>query len=521
STVVDNTLMVVLAVYYTLLKLGVSEFEISERCVFFANGDDLLIAMRPDTAHLLDSFNECFAELGLNYDFSSRTTKKEELWFMSHCGIKRDGIYIPKLEPERIVSILEWDRSHEPVHRLEAICAAMVEAWGYDELLHQIRKFYAWVLGQAPYSELARTGKAPYIAETALKSLYTGVQPSADDLSEYTRVLNEMYDDSLLQDNDLSVYHQSGNPSEFKDAGANPPAPKPKGPYTAPEITEVTEPEDPKQAALREARQKQPAVIPESYGRDTSEKPMRSVSPQRVKDKDVNVGTTGTFVVPRVKLHTSKMRQPRINGISVVNLQHLATYEPEQHNIGNTRSTQEQFRAWYEGVKGDYGVDDAGMAILLNGLMVWCIENGTSPNINGVWTMMDGDEQVAYPIKPLLDHAVPTFRQIMTHFSDVAEAYIEMRNRTKAYMPRYGLQRNLTDMSLARYAFDFYELHSTTPARAKEAHMQMKAAALKNAHNRLFGLDGNVSTQEEDTERHTATDVTRNIHNLLGMRGVQ
>nr|QVU24890.1 polyprotein [Sweet potato virus C] len=521
STVVDNTLMVVLAVYYTLLKLGVSELEISERCVFFANGDDLLIAMRPDTVHLLDNFGGCFAELGLNYDFSSRTTKKEELWFMSHCGIKRDGMYIPKLEPERIVSILEWDRSHEPIHRLEAICAAMVEAWGYDELLHQIRKFYAWVLGQAPYSELARTGKAPYIAETALKSLYTGVQPSADDLSEYTRVLNEMYDDSLLQDNDLSVYHQSGNPPEFKDAGVNPPAPKPKGPYTAPEITEVTEPEDPKQAALREARQKQPAVTPESYGRDTGEKSMRSVSPQRMKDKDVNVGTTGTFVVPRVKLHTSKMRQPKVNGISVVNLQHLATYEPEQHNIGNTRSTQEQFRAWYEGVKGDYGVDDTGMAILLNGLMVWCIENGTSPNINGVWTMMDGDEQVTYPIKPLLDHAVPTFRQIMTHFSDVAEAYIEMRNRTKAYMPRYGLQRNLTDMSLARYAFDFYELHSTTPARAKEAHMQMKAAALKNSHNRLFGLDGNVSTQEEDTERHTTTDVTRNIHNLLGMRGVQ
>nr|8ACB_A Chain A, Genome polyprotein [Sweet potato feathery mottle virus] len=220
--------------------------------------------------------------------------------------------------------------------------------------------------------------------------------------------------------------------------------------------------------------------------------------------------------VPRVKMNANKKRQPMVNGRAIINFQHLSTYEPEQFEVANTRSTQEQFQAWYEGVKGDYGVDDTGMGILLNGLMVWCIENGTSPNINGVWTMMDGDEQVTYPIKPLLDHAVPTFRQIMTHFSDVAEAYIEMRNRTKAYMPRYGLQRNLTDMSLARYAFDFYELHSTTPARAKEAHLQMKAAALKNARNRLFGLDGNVSTQEEDTERHTTTDVTRNIHNLLG-----
>nr|WPN04274.1 polyprotein [Sweet potato feathery mottle virus] len=523
STVVDNTLMVVLAVHYTLLKLGIQESEFDKCCVFFANGDDLLLAMRPDTAHLLDAFSECFSELGLNYDFSSRTNKKEDLWFMSHCGVKRDGIFIPKLEPERIVSILEWDRSHEPIHRLEAICAAMVESWGYDELLHHIRKFYAWVLDQAPYNELARSGKAPYIAETALKALYTGVQPSASELSAYAKVLNEMYDDSVLQENELEVYHQSSERTEFKDAGANPPAPKPKDIPPPPTITEVTDPEDPKQAALRAARAKQPATIPESYGRDTSKEKESIVgaSSKGVKDKDVNVGTVGTFVVPRVKMNANKKRQPMVNGRAIINFQHLSTYEPEQFEVANTRSTQEQFQAWYEGVKGDYGVDDTGMGILLNGLMVWCIENGTSPNINGVWTMMDGDEQVTYPIKPLLDHAVPTFRQIMTHFSDVAEAYIEMRNRTKAYMPRYGLQRNLTDMSLARYAFDFYELHSTTPARAKEAHLQMKAAALKNAKNRLFGLDGNVSTQEEDTERHTTTDVTRNIHNLLGMRGVQ
>ncbi|QCG75828.1 polyprotein [Sweet potato virus E] len=521
STVVDNTLMVVLAMHYTLLKLGIQESEFEERCVYFANGDDLLIAMRPDTAHLLDNFGECFAELGLNYDFSSRTSKKEELWFMSHCGIMRDGMFIPKLEPERIVSILEWDRSHEPIHRLEAICAAMVEAWGYDELLHHIRKFYAWVLGQAPYSELARTGKAPYIAETALRALYTGIQPDVSDLAEYARVLNEMYDDSVLQENDLVVYHQSGEKPEFKDAGANPPAPQPKGAFQPPTITEVTEPEDPKQAALRAARAKQPTTVPDSYGRNTNKDSVAPSSSEGVRDKDVNVGTVGTFVVPRVKINANKKRQPMVNGRAILNFQHLAIYEPEQFNVSNTRSTQEQFQAWYEGVKGDYNVDDAGMSILMNGLMVWCIENGTSPNINGVWTMMDGEEQITYPIKPLLDHAVPTFRQIMTHFSDVAEAYIEMRNRTKAYMPRYGLQRNLTDLSLARYAFDFYELNSTTPARAKEAHMQMKAAALKNAQNRLFGLDGNISTQEEDTERHTTTDVTRNIHNLLGMRGVQ
>nr|YP_006493343.1 CP [Sweet potato virus G] len=346
---------------------------------------------------------------------------------------------------------------------------------------------------------------------------------------------------------------KTGNTGRGRGRGTVPPPPPPPGaPRTGdlppavqtgplppgaaskpPIIEEITQPESPRAKALREARGKAPATIPDSRGVDTSQTP--SFTPGRdqtmtptlqrtstgVKDRDVNAGTVGTFIVPRLQITHSKKRAPMANGRIVVNLDHLTIYDPEQTSLSNTRATQEQFNAWYEGVREDYGVNDEQMGILLNGLMVWCIENGTSPNINGMWVMMDGDEQVTYPIKPLLDHAVPTFRQIMTHFSDIAEAYIEKRNRIKAYMPRYGLQRNLTDMSLARYAFDFYELHSNTPVRAREAHMQMKAAALKNAQNRLFGLDGNVSTQEEDTERHTTTDVTRNIHNLLGMRGVQ
>nr|QFZ79334.1 polyprotein [Sweet potato virus G] len=563
STVVDNTLMVVLAMTYALHKAGIECGKHDEMCVYFANGDDLLIAIEPSYEWVLDTLQSSFKELGLNYDFSTRCNNRSDLWFMSHQGIERDGVYIPKLEPERIVSILEWDRSHEPVHRLEAICAAMVEAWGYDELLGHIRKFYAWILDQAPYCELAHQGKAPYIAESALKALYTCVTPTNSELSEYANVLAQMYENSLNDYENIHVHHQSteeifdagntGNTGRGRGRGTVPPPPPPPGaPPTSglppavqtgplppgaaskpPVIEEIIQPESPRAKALREARGKAPATVPESRGVDTSqipsftpgrEQPITTTSQRTstgIRDRDVNAGTMGTFTVPRLQITHSKKRAPMANGRIVVNLDHLTIYDPEQTSLSNTRATQEQFNAWYEGVREDYGVNDEQMGILLNGLMVWCIENGTSPNINGMWVMMDGDEQVTYPIKPLLDHAVPTFRQIMTHFSDIAEAYIEKRNRIKAYMPRYGLQRNLTDMSLARYAFDFYELHSNTPVRAREAHMQMKAAALKNAQNRLFGLDGNVSTQEEDTERHTTTDVTRNIHNLLGMRGVQ
>nr|QYA72446.1 polyprotein [Tamarillo fruit ring virus] len=477
STVVDNTLMVLITMRYALRRLGLSYKSQNDRCVFFANGDDLIVAVQKHDEWILDSLKKPFNELGLSYDFGERTTDRSQLWFMSHQGKEIEGMYIPKLEQERIVSILEWDRADQPEHRLEAICAAMIEAWGYKDLLHQIRLFYKWVIEQAPYSQLISAGKAPYISESALRRLYMDVE-SADDVDVYLRAIIENEKLISTEYQDEEVAHQSG---ETVDAGKNTPK----------------EPTNPK------------SITTDKAVKGTAE-----------PDRDVNAGTSGTFSIPRLKGISSKLTLPRVKSKTVVNLNHLLEYVPDQIQLSNARALQSQFASWYEGVKADYDVSDDQMQIILNGLMVWCIENGTSPNINGMWVMLDGEEQVEYPIKPLIDHAKPSFRQIMAHFSNLAEAYIEKRNSEKPYMPRYGLQRNLTDMSLARYAFDFYEMTSKTPVRAREAHIQMKAAALRNASNRMFGLDGKVGTQEEDTERHTAEDVNRNMHNLLGVRGM-
>nr|QBB78857.1 polyprotein [Wild tomato mosaic virus] len=477
STVVDNTLMVLLAMRYSLRRLGLNYEDQCRECEFFANGDDLIVAVKPHNTWILDNLSDIFQELGLSYDFSERTEKRSELWFMSHQGKEVEGMYIPKLEEQRIVSILEWDRAEQPEHRLEAICAAMIEAWGYPELLHQIRRFYKWILEQAPYSSLVKAGKAPYISEMALRNLYTNKTNGAS-IDAYIKSLIDAGKMQECVDDNFDVRHQAG---ETVDAGKN------------------------------SGSNKESTV--------QKEKKVEQGGPL-VRDKDVNVGTSGTFSIPRLKGISSKLTLPKTSAGMVVNLEHLLEYKPDQIHLSNARALNSQFQSWYDGVKNDYDVNEEQMKIIMNGLMVWCIENGTSPNINGMWVMMDGEEQVEFPIKPLIDHAKPSFRQIMAHFSNLAEAYIEKRNSEKPYMPRYGLQRNLTDMSLARYAFDFYEMTSKTPSRAREAHIQMKAAALRNANNRMFGLDGKVGTQEEDTERHTAEDVNRNMHNLLGVRGV-
>ncbi|AAC55555.1 coat protein, partial [Yam mosaic virus] len=239
------------------------------------------------------------------------------------------------------------------------------------------------------------------------------------------------------------------------------------------------------------------------------------------RDRDTDAGTVGS-VLPRLarKNFSNKMVLPMVRGKSILNLDHLVKYEPAQVFLSNTRATQAQFDVWYMAIKSFYELEDEEMGMIMNGLMVWCIENGTSPNLSGMWTMIDGGEQVEYPLKPIIENAKPTFRQIMMHFSDAAEAYIELRNSKEPYMPRYGIQRNLRDYSLARYAFDFLEITSKTPVRAREAHHQMKAAAIGNKVNKMFGFDGKVGLPEEDTERHAAGDVTKDMHSLLGMRGM-
>ncbi|QDF82349.1 polyprotein [Costus stripe mosaic virus] len=452
STVVDNTLMVIMTMQYTLLKLGVTFGEQDSMIKYFANGDDLLIAVRPDCERLLDSMSSHFLDLGLKYDFSSRTRIKEELSYMSHRGIERDGTFIPKLDPERIVAILEWSRAETNEDRLNAIVASMIEAWGYDELLVNIRRFYMWLTSQYPFTELAARGKVPYISELALRKLYLDIDANSDELEQY------------LYERDEGDYPCTFTCVEFQSS-------------------------DRAQTAIVTA-----------------------------PDKDVDAGTSGNFKVPRPKQRMLTMRLPNIKGKPVININHLATYKPRQEDISNTRATQEQFQEWYNKIKQDYEKSDSEMEILLNGFMVWCIENSTSMDLQGVWTMMDGDEQVSYPIAPMIQHAKPTLRQIMHHFSDAAQVYIEMRNMQERYMPRYGRIRNLRDFNLASVAFDFFEVTSTTSSTAKEAYYQMKAAALANTTTRMFGLDGGVGTSETNTERHVATDVNQTFHNIHGTR---
>jgi len=529
STVVDNTIMVIIAMQYAISKAEFPAGRLRDQIRYFANGDDLVVAVEPSLSDKISSFSASFAELGLSYDFSNKVNDRSELQFMSHTGKLIDGIYIPMLERERICAILEWSRSDEPQFQLDAISAAMIEAWGDDELLYQIRRYYSWLLEQEPYKSIAELGHAPYLAEAALKALYTGKDPDAELIAIYERA---MLNTPPTEDRPTKVVHEANvtaassaatqtsttPPTVTSTSGAS--TSTSSGTMSAP-LASTTPPASatttpstgttaPTTPAVRAAN------LRTSQDTERQRRMRESQLNVRGENDDEDVPAASEFALPRLPTLGAKIRVPKFKGAIVLNKDHLIKYTPDQRDLSNTRATQEQFEKWYSGVRNEVEKTDEEMALLLNGFMVWCMENGTSPDLSGSWTMMEGEEQISYPLEPFCRHAQPTLRSIMAHFSDAATAYVVLRNQKSRYMPRYGLKRGLNDYSLAPYAFDFYEITSTSPLRAREAHAQMKAAAIRGKASRMFGLDGNVSAQSENTERHTVEDVNTRVHSLSG-----
>nr|QJD15034.1 polyprotein [Ryegrass mosaic virus] len=541
STVVDNTIMVIIAMQYAINKAGFSGGKLRDQIRYFANGDDLVIAVEPSLSRKIETFGQSFAELGLNYDFTNKVTNRSELQFMSHTGKLIEGMYIPMLDRERVCAILEWSRSDEPQFQLDAISAAMIEAWGDDELLYHIRRYYSWLLEQEPYKSIAELGHAPYLAEPALKALYTGHDPDAELIAIYEKA---MMNTPPTEDRPTKVVHEAST-SRTSTAASQSSTSTPAATTTttpgstttapaatttaAPATTTTTAPATTTTTPVTTATASTPSTttatttpavraanIRTSQDTERQRRMRESQLNVRGENDDEDVPAASEFALPRLPTLGAKIRVPKFKGAIVLNKDHLIKYTPDQRDLSNTRATQEQFEKWYTGVKNEIEKTDEEMALLMNGFMVWCMENGTSPDLSGSWTMMEGEEQLSYPLEPFCRHAQPTLRSIMAHFSDAATAYVVLRNQKSRYMPRYGLKRGLNDYSLAPYAFDFYEITSTSPLRAREAHTQMKAAAIRGKASRMFGLDGNVSAQSENTERHTVEDVNTRVHSLSG-----
>ncbi|QLC36605.1 polyprotein [Stylosanthes mosaic-associated virus 1] len=479
STVVDNTLIVMIATEYHAEKMGVGQAEMDEYFKYFCNGDDIMFAIKDDMTNFLDCMHANFGDCGLNYIFEDKTKSKEEIEYMSLRAIKRNGIYIPKLSIERIVAILSWERRSTPKAKFDAINAANIESWGYDDLTYQIRKYLEWLIIKG-YDALMEDDEEPtYHTETALHNLY------CEDL---VFECDGRYSDlKIFRDMDIA------NHITFQESPLQGGIPK-----------SVTD--DSEEARLVQRRQ--------ATRSGDGQRRIQNRDPPLVRSTEGDMAFED-IVFPEIPEEKKNKGIPKIKGKDIFSAVTLLGYRPPVGSLDANKASQKELEQWQRRIMDHFGEENAD--VLIMGFMVYCIENGTSPNIftNEQFPLVkaDGTEQL-YDLTPFKTE-VPSLRAIMRHFSGAAIMYITNRRHNDAsYMPRLMYKRGLRQGKFAPYAFDFLDERGLS-ADAREVVAQMKAAALEGSNNKMFNLDGSVKTAT-NTERHTTHDVTANTHGMQG-----
>nr|UYD62333.1 polyprotein [Agave tequilana agavirus] len=488
STVVDNTLCVMIAVYYALYRAGMNGDEIEECVVFFANGDDLTMAVRPDKERVVDTMDKFFRELSLDYIFEERTTERSEVEYMSLKGIMHDGMFIPKLARERIMAIVEWERDTTTLGRHSALQAARIESFGYDDLSNFLDEFQQFLLYTDFYDDLDQ--------EDARKISF----PSWE-------VIRNLY----IQEVDTAVVQAGDDPPDplltnVRDPKDN----EPPVVLTEP-IREVTrrigDPKDsqpPVQPISKE-------ISPEEAAREMDQ---QIIARPQTMDREKKKGFMVVRKEDRQKRFNNLM--PRYKGKATIDIETLVFTDTSEMTLNAGVASDDAHDQWCEKIMRELPCTAEQLPGILNAWLLWCISNGTSQKGVKDWIAYDGEGRTqtlsVEPFRP----TTCTLRQMMRRYSAVAEALISYKISIGESLPMAWMnKRNLRNKDYMPCAFDFWVPNENSPPIYNEVNKQMRAAAITGGDNRTFGLDGNLGGAE-NTERHVVDDATPNIHRITG-----
>ncbi|AYE54789.1 P1 polyprotein [Soybean yellow shoot virus] len=470
STVVDNTLMVMLAVEYALESIGVS-FEDSEKVFkYYCNGDDLLFAVEPSAENILNGFSDKFKELGLNFIFEDRTRDITEVEYMSLRGLWCEGILIPKLAPERIVAIVQWVKKKQGREIFDALNAAIMESWGYEPLTHWLRTFYLWILESGFAETLLESITDPiaYHTETAVRNLY------------------------LVDDEDFVYDGRYDVEMHFEDK----------------EGVVVLTPQN--ETAINQGsggdKKKEPEASSDNGSRD-GDKAARNESTQGDEFEELELPE----VPSGNKLATT---WAKIGDEPIIKPSQLMGYKPPAGSLDVRKCSKAQLEAWRENIKREFNTEDPSSLIL--GFMVWCIDNGTSAEIfsHQEFRMVTSKGERTYPLRPFQPNNV-TLRSIMRHFSNEAILYImKRRSSDPTYKPAMATKRGIRLPQYYPYCIDFIDENNLTPDQG-EIVAQMRIAAVEGGKNRALNTVGG-SESSMNLERKTSTDVSARVHSVRG-----
>nr|AJW83675.1 polyprotein [Artichoke latent virus] len=509
STVVDNTLVLMLSFYYAYaVKTKDYAFDhIDERFVFVCNGDDNKFAVSPAFVKEFGGiFTDEIAQLGLNYEFDTLTPDITANPYMSLTMISVCGRIGFQLNPERILGIVQWIKKGGVVHASQAAFAAMIESFNDPDLFGVMHSYLIWLLvtyrQELRYAMHNDLVSVVYMDPAQVFALhYNDATDHQAWFSEESDDVSDSDDDSdgepdqELQMNREEMEAAAKKEQEEKDAASS--------------RDEATRREE---AAIADKARKKGNDVAEPSGSSpgTSQSPPEKgnedvAEPQgdpEEREEDVK------WVMPALNPNRGGTIIPTINGKKLWKRGILKHVPQQQYDATTTKATQTQLTSWVEAVKKDLRIrDDNAWALILTAWCIWCADNGTSPEVdtNQELEIHDGLGKVqAIRIDSFVDPALENggLRKIMRHFSGITQEILAKGKRMSAY----GIKRGFTDKIMIPYAFDFMVADKRTPKAVREQLAQAKIAAIGQGTRRSMIVDGSVNGSRVSHERHTDQD---------------
>lgn len=451
STVVDNTLMLMVAMEYARMYANVHDVH------YTCNGDDLLINAPTESCRLIrDNFSEAFAQLGLTYEFEQEVDSIGDVEYMSHNWVDAAGILIPKLKKERILSVLQWNKSLDLDSQANKINAAWIESFGYADLMEYVRNYAEW------WS--LRHDKIGFLCSPEkVASLYltNDIQINVEEQEQYIM--------------HAGVDNQGVVPPVPADQQAQPPG------------------------------QQQPIIPPAPANGGGQQQGQPAAQPANLNNTVAN--TTAGFYVPPImrSIVTTEMAKT------------MSNYNPPDALISTQACSLEQFGKWARAASAGLGLSlEQFNTEVIPYWVYWCVVNGASDQHKRLphWTKVGmtvneetGDivldenaPQVLFEMEPMFIQAKPTLRAVMRHLGALAYRWVKFSIiKGRAIKPHNAIKAGLTDQTYFPCSIDFVTADQLTPEEI-DVRNQVINARVNERSKPLFKHAQRPGASEEDTD---------------------
>nr|WMY99539.1 polyprotein [Sugarcane streak mosaic virus] len=466
STVVDNTLMLMIAVEYSKLRTKIADSELNYTC----NGDDLLLNASPDTCtKIRESFTETMKDLGLTYEFDVEVDNIGQVEYMSHKWLNACGMLIPKLSRERIMSILRWNRSFDLESQANKINAAWIESFGYADIMDFVHEYANW------WSK--HTGKEGFLMDIdKVTALYLTDEVRIDPVPT-----------------DLLVFHSGEETLVFHATvdgqGTQPPQNQSSSPATTSSISSTTTSQ----------------VDSQTTGNlsNTVSQTMKSLYvPPLVKSlkTEAKAKQMMRYTPPQALISSS--------AASIRQFNDWANTAAEGYGKTIQQFTDEILPFW----------------------IYWCVVNGateenkTKPkwtkavlNLDGAdgteITVDENGPQVEFEMGPMYRNAKPGIRAIMRHFGELAYKWVQFSVRSgKPIIPHNAVKAGLTTPEFYPCCIDFVMVNILSPAEIDVRNQVINARTPRMGkplfrHALRAGGDEDTDLRREDDANYGRTQI--------------